>query len=110
MALLLIHIIHIFNIFPARLRIIEYIQGIFCCLLELNYYLMVQTFLSVQDYKRTCDIINIYKLYKVKAQESSSHLYSLRERVGLGGRVISGSDLKPLQYVLKDLVNVQRSL
>jgi len=39
MALLYIHIIHIFNIFPARLWIIEYIQGIFCCLLELNYYL-----------------------------------------------------------------------
>ena len=34
-----IHNIHIFNIFPARLRIIEYIQGVFCCLLELNYYL-----------------------------------------------------------------------
>ena len=28
-----------FSIFPARLWIIEYIQGIFCCLLELNYYL-----------------------------------------------------------------------
>ena len=69
-------------------------------------YSMVQTFLSVQDYKRTCDIINIYKLYKVKAQESSSHCYSLIERVGLDGRVISGSDLKPFQYVCKDLVNV----
>ena len=67
---------------------------------------MVQTFLSVQDYKRTCDIINKYKLYKVKAQESSSQCYSLRERVGLDARVISGSDLKPLQYVFKDLVNV----
>ena len=67
---------------------------------------MVQTFLSVQDYNCTCDIINIYKLYKVKAQESSSHCYSLRQGVGLDGRVISGSDLKPLQYVFKDLVNV----
>ena len=67
---------------------------------------MVETFLSVQDYKCTCDIINIYKLYKVKAQESSLHCYSLRERVGLEGRVISGSDLKPLQYFFKDLVNV----
>ena len=67
---------------------------------------MVKKFLSVQDYKCTCDIINIYKLYKVKAQESSPHCYSLRERVGLDGRVISGSDLKPLQYVFKDLVNV----
>ena len=82
MALLYIHIIHIINIFPARLRIIAYIQGIFC------------------------DIINIYTLYKVKAQESSPHCYSLRERVGLDSRVISGSDLKPSQYVFKYLVNV----
>ena len=71
---------------------------------------MVQTFLSVQDYKCTCDIINIYKLHKVKAKESSSHCYNFREQVGLDGRVISGSDLKPLQYVFKDLVNVFRSL
>jgi len=67
---------------------------------------MVKTFLSVQDYKSTCDIINIYKLYKVKAQESSPHCYSLRERVGLDGMVISGSNLKPLQYAFKDLVKV----
>ena len=98
--------IHIFNICPARLWMIEYILGIFCCLLELNYYLHGSNILSLQDYKCTCDIINIYKLYKVKAQESSSHIYSLIERVGLDGRVISGSDLKPLQYVFKDLVNV----
>ena len=65
---------------------------------------MVQTFLSVQDYECTCDKFNIYKLYKIKAQESPLHCYSLRERVGLDGRVISGSDLKPLQYVFKDLV------
>ena len=39
MALLYIHIIHIFNIFPARLWIIKYIQGIYCCFLELNYNL-----------------------------------------------------------------------
>ena len=97
--LLYINIIHIFNIFPARLWNIEYIQGIFCCLLEFSVTSIVQTFLSVQDYKCTCDIINIYKLYKVKAQESSSHCFSLRKRVGLDGRVISGSDLKPLQYV-----------
>ena len=63
-------------------------------------------FLSVQDYKRKFDIINIYKLYKIKAQESSSHCYSLREMVGLDGKVIAGSDLKTLQYVFKDLVNV----
>ena len=67
---------------------------------------MVQTFLSVQDYKRTCDIINMYKLYKVKAQEFSLRCYSLKERVGLEGRVVSGSDLIPLQYVFKDLVKV----
>ena len=71
---------------------------------------MVQTFFYVQNYKRTCDIFNVYKLYKVKARESSSRCYSLRERVGLEGRVISGSDLIPLQYVFKDLVNVKRSL
>ena len=29
---------------------------------------MVQTFLYVQDHKRTYDIINIYKLYNVKAE------------------------------------------
>ena len=67
---------------------------------------MVQTFLYVQDYKRTCYIINIYKMYQVKAREYSSRCYSLRERVGLEGRVVSGSDLIPLQYVFKDLVNV----
>ena len=77
--------------------IIEYIQEI---------AFRVQTFLYVQDYKRTCDIINTYKLYKVKAQESSSHCYSLRERVGFKERVVSGSDLIPLQYVFKDLVKV----
>ena len=62
---------------------------------------MVQTFLYVQDYKRTCDKINIYKLYKVKARESSLLCYCLRQRVGLEGRVVSGSDLIPLQYVLR---------
>ena len=67
---------------------------------------MVQTFLYVQDYKRTCYIINIFKLYKVKAQESSSRCYSSRERVGLEGSVVSGSYLIPLQYGFKDLVNV----
>ena len=68
---------------------------------------MVQTLLYVQDYKRTWYIINIlYKLYKVKAQEYSSLCYSLRERVELEGRDVSGSDLLPLQYVFEDLVNV----
>ena len=67
---------------------------------------MVQTFLYLQDYKCTCDIINIYKLYKVKARESSLRCYSLRKRVEVEGRVVSGSDLIPLQYVFKDLVNV----
>ena len=41
-------------------------------------------------------------MYKVKAQESSSRCYSLRERVRLEGRVVLGSDLIPLQYVFKD--------
>ena len=63
---------------------------------------MVHTFLYVQGYKCTCDIFNIYKLYKVKARESSLGCYSLRERVGLESRVVSGSDLIPLQYVFKD--------
>ena len=99
MALLYIHIINIFNVFPARLWIIKYIQGIFCYFLELNYYLHGSNILL-------CDIFNVYKLYKVKARESSSRCYSLRERVGLEGRVVSGSDLIPLQYVFKDLVNV----
>ena len=57
-------------------------------------------YLNVQIYERTCDIINIYKLYKVKAQEFSLRCYSLKERLGLEGRVVSGSDLIPLQYVL----------
>ena len=65
---------------------------------------MVQTFLYVQDYKRTCDIINIYILYIVKVRESSSRCYSFGERVRLEGRDVSGSDLIPLQYVFKDLV------
>ena len=39
---------------------------------------------------------------KVMSQESSSSCYSFRERVGLEGRVVSGSDLIPLQYVFKD--------
>ena len=68
---------------------------------------MVQTFFYVQNYKHTCDILNVYKLYKVKARE---HCYNFRERVGLEGRVVSGSDLIPLQYIFKDLVNVKRSL
>ena len=63
-------------------------------------------FLYIQDYKRTCDLINIYKLYKVNARESSLRCYSLRVRVELEGRVVSGSDWIPLQYVFKDLVNV----
>ena len=66
---------------------------------------MVQTFLYEQDNKRTCDIINTYKLYKVKAQESFLLCYCLREKVGLEGMVVSGSNLIPLQYVFKDLVN-----
>ena len=71
---------------------------------------MVQILLYVQIYKCTSDIFNVYKLYKVKARESSSCCYSLRERVGLEVRVVSGSDLIPLQYAFKDLVNVKRSL
>ena len=67
---------------------------------------MVQTFLTVQDYKCTCDIINLDKLYKVKARESVSHFYGLREGVEIEGRVVSRSDLIPLQYVFKDLFNV----
>ena len=45
-------------------------------------------------------------MYKVKARESYSCCYSLRERVGLEGRVVSRPHLKPLHYVFKDLVNV----
>ena len=59
---------------------------------------MVQTFLDVQDYKRTYDTINIYKLYKVKVPEFSHNCYCLREGVGLKARYVSGSDLIPLQY------------
>ena len=64
---------------------------------------MVQT-LYVQDYKHICDIIDKYKLYKVKVQESSLHWYSLRDGVGLEGRAVLGSDLLPLAF--KDLVNM----
>ena len=67
---------------------------------------MVQTFLYVQDYKLTFDINNIYKLYKVKVLEFSSHCYYLREGVGLNDRDVSGSNLIPLQYAFNDLVNV----
>ena len=101
--------IHIFTIFPARLWIIKYIKGIFCCLLELKNYLHGSHILLCTKLKRACDIFNVYKLYKVKARESSSHYYSLRETVGLEGRVVSGSDLIPLQYVFDDLVYVKRS-
>ena len=45
-------------------------------------------------------------VYNLVGQECLNHGGSLRERVGLDGRVISGSDLKPLQYVFKNLVNV----
>ena len=34
-------------------------------------------------------LINIYKLYKVKAREFSSHCYCLREGVGLKDRDVS---------------------
>ena len=71
---------------------------------------MVQTFFYVQNYKHTCDIFNVYKLYKVKARTSSSRCYNLRESVGLEGRVVSGSNLIPLQYAFKYLVYVKRSL
>ena len=67
--------------------------------LNRNYYLHGSNILLyLQNYKRTCDIFNEYKVYKVKAQESC---YSLRERVKLGRRVVSGSDPIPLQYVLR---------
>ena len=73
---------------------------------------MVQTFLYVQDYKhtRTCDIINIYKLHKVKVQELSTNYYFLREGVGLKGRDVSESHLIPLQYGFNHLLDVKRSL
>ena len=74
--------------------------------LNWNTACIVLTFFYVQNYKHTYDIFNVYKMYKVKAWESSSGDYSLRESVGLEGRVVSGSDLIPLQYVWKDLVNV----
>ena len=47
-------------------------------------------------------------MHKVKARESSLRCYSLRERVGLDleGRVVSGFNLIPLQYVFKDFVNI----
>ena len=79
-----------------------YILGIFFCLLELPPWFKHS---YVRVYKRTCDIINIYKLYKVKAWEFTSHCYCLREGVGLKGRDISGSDLIPLKYAFNHLVN-----
>ena len=88
------------------IHIVKYIQGIFCCFLELNHYFHGSIILYIQNYKHACDIFNVYKLYKVKAQESSWRCYSLREKVGLECRVVSGSDLIPLQYVFKDLVNI----
>ena len=107
MALLYIHIIHIFNIFLARLWIIKSTSKEFSAA-YLNWITtsMVQIFLYLQNYKRACDIFNVYKLYKVKTRKSSWRSYSLRERVGLEDRVVLGSDLIPLQYVFKDLVNV----
>ena len=89
--------------FRFRLWIIKYIQGIFCYFLELNYYLHGSNILL-------CDIFNVYKLYKVKARESSSRCYSLRERVGIEGRVVSGSHLIYCSIFFKDLINVKRSL
>ena len=78
---------HIFNIFPVRYRVNVYFQGIFRCHLVSSLKKVWCTFLYVQDYKRTYDIINIYKLNKVKVRESSSHCYCLR--------AVSGFDLIP---------------
>ena len=42
--------------------------------------------------------------------ENILHITIILERVGIEGRVVSGSDLIPLQYIFKDLVSVKRSL
>ena len=45
-------------------------------------------------------IINVHVIYSMY----TNCIKFRPERVGLDGRVVSGSDLIPLQYVFKDLV------